>query len=288
MFQKFLENIKLLRLMPRRSLLETLLWQIGLKPSAEIRVGDNVLKLSTKISLNKVIWYLKILGRAHRAGIHVIINHELIKLEYKKDKNKIVLKYPSHDPRAVGIITETLIDQQYDFLNVRDRVVVDVGAYIGDSAIYFAKRGARKVICFEPHPLLFRYLVENVELNGYDDIIECRNYAVSSSEGVVNLTIPENILAFGRASINRSDTYSLKVKAVKLPLEGDVLKMDCEGCEYEVLLNIEPRDLPFQEIGLEYHGSPKPLIKHLKRGGYAVKIVKGGTRLGLLHACRES
>jgi hypothetical protein len=34
----------------------------------------------------------------------------------------------------------------YKLLSVKDRVVVDVGAFVGDSAIYFALKGARKVI----------------------------------------------------------------------------------------------------------------------------------------------
>ncbi|RLF17221.1 MAG: FkbM family methyltransferase, partial [Thermoprotei archaeon] len=32
-----------------------------------------------------------------------------------------------------------------------------------DSAIYFALRGAKKVACYEPHPILYRYLIENVK-----------------------------------------------------------------------------------------------------------------------------
>jgi 23S rRNA G2069 N7-methylase RlmK/C1962 C5-methylase RlmI len=32
----------------------------------------------------------------------------------------------------------------YEDLNVKGKVVIDVGAYIGDSAIYFALRGAKK------------------------------------------------------------------------------------------------------------------------------------------------
>lgn len=77
------------------------------------------------------------------------------------------------------------------------------------------------------------------------------------------------------------------VKAVKLPMEGDVLKMDCEGCEYDVLMNLDPRELPFSEIGLEYHGPVKPLLKHLRRGNYRVKIIKKLSKnRGLLFAYR--
>ncbi len=51
---------------------------------------------------------------------------------------------------------------EYGVLDVSGKVVIDVGASIGDSAIYFALKGARKVIAIEPHlvpmPKLWRAL----------------------------------------------------------------------------------------------------------------------------------
>lgn len=41
---------------------------------------------------------------------------------------------------------------KYGFINVKDRVVVDVGAFIGDTAIYFALRDAKRIYMIEPHP----------------------------------------------------------------------------------------------------------------------------------------
>jgi len=53
----------------------------------------------------------------------------------------------------------------YDSLNVKDRVVIDVGAFVGDSAVYFALKGAKRVIAVEPHPGAFAEMLENVKLN---------------------------------------------------------------------------------------------------------------------------
>jgi hypothetical protein len=47
----------------------------------------------------------------------------------------------------------------WDGLNVEDKVVVDVGAFIGDSSIYFALRGASRVIAVEPHPEAYKVMV---------------------------------------------------------------------------------------------------------------------------------
>jgi len=52
----------------------------------------------------------------------------------------------------------------YDLLDVRDRIVIDVGAFVGDSAVYFALKGAKRVIAVEPHPGAFAEMLENVML----------------------------------------------------------------------------------------------------------------------------
>jgi len=60
---------------------------------------------------------------------------------------------------------------EYDALNVNDHVVIDVGAFIGDSAIYFALKGAKKVIALEPHPGAYAEMLENIRLNNLEDRI---------------------------------------------------------------------------------------------------------------------
>jgi hypothetical protein len=37
----------------------------------------------------------------------------------------------------------------YGLLDVKEKTVLDIGAYVGDTAEFFLKRGAKKVICIE-------------------------------------------------------------------------------------------------------------------------------------------
>ena len=54
----------------------------------------------------------------------------------------------------------------------------------------------------------------------------------------------------------------------------DVLKMDCEGAEFEILENLSTDDLKkIKVIGLEYHRCPQPIIQKLECAGFDVKIV---------------
>jgi hypothetical protein len=41
-------------------------------------------------------------------------------------------------------MVEVFVDEEWGFLDVNGRVVVDVGAFVGDSSIYFALKGAKK------------------------------------------------------------------------------------------------------------------------------------------------
>jgi len=58
----------------------------------------------------------------------------------------------------------------YDWLDVKGKRVLDVGASIGDTAVYFALRGAREVVAFEPYPFPYQFALRNVEVNGLSNV----------------------------------------------------------------------------------------------------------------------
>jgi hypothetical protein len=53
----------------------------------------------------------------------------------------------------------------------------------------------------------------------------------------------------------------------------EVLKMDCEGCEYDAVLNSN-RITEFEEIQIEYHYGPLLLVNRLKQFGFDVRYTK--------------
>jgi len=58
------------------------------------------------------------------------------------------------------VIIEVFDFGEYRHLDVKNKVVVDVGAAYGDSTIYFLLRGAKKVIAIKPHPEAFKEMIE--------------------------------------------------------------------------------------------------------------------------------
>jgi hypothetical protein len=71
-----------------------------------------------------------------------------------------------------------------------------------------------------------------------------------------------------------------------------VLKIDCEGCEYAVFAGAPISVLKmFKEIVIEYHGSPRSLVKKLVAAGFRVTVmppwtVMDGLPVGFIHAER--
>ncbi len=66
-------------------------------------------------------------------------------------------------------------DKMYSYLNVKGKIVLDAGAFLGETALYFVSRGVRLVYAYEPVPLFYDYLVRNVRLNGVEGIVKVVN-----------------------------------------------------------------------------------------------------------------
>jgi len=146
----------------------------------------------------------------------------------------------------------------YEQLNVRGRVVVDVGAYIGDSAIYFALKGAKKVIAIEPHPGAFNEMLENIRLNSLEDVISPINAGLASRPGKILLEevdIETTNKTYHRVNDQKGTipVVTLKDLAERFDLNGAILKMNCEGCEYDIILNDYEHVKMFEELILQYH-----------------------------------
>lgn len=73
-----------------------------------------------------------------------------------------------------------------EFVRAGD-TVVDVGANIGTVSIPMAQTVGNqgRVIAIEPHPLSFRYLQENVQLNHHEEVVSAINCALGAEHGQV-------------------------------------------------------------------------------------------------------
>jgi FkbM family methyltransferase len=175
----------------------------------------------------------------------------------------------------LGMIEENFINEQYKELDVVGKDVVDIGANIGDSAIYFALKDARHVYAFEPYPYSYGLAKKNIELNNLNNNITILNAGCGKTAFVTIDTDFKNYACSDlKTSLkgNKVRIYSLDEIAQEFNLKNAVLKIDCEGCEYNIILGAKLETLKrFDQIIIEYHYGYKNLSKELEHAKFRLK-----------------
>jgi FkbM family methyltransferase len=162
-------------------------------------------------------------------------------------------------------LAETYLDNSYvRGLDLpRDPVVVDIGGFIGDFALYAAKcLNARKVVVCEPSPQNWALLTRNVANNHYEDRIEMVNKAVTAGEDIMmNVDAPargqNRVSAYYPSNGERRVIPGISLASVVKDhglTDIDLLKIDCEGGEYDIL-SATPTEVlhRIRNIVFEYH-----------------------------------
>ncbi len=224
----------------------------------------------------KDLWHLLANGTEFQKATDIMKSVEDFRknemIQYKTGKVIIM-----HGLRDNGDIIDVFINEDYKFLEVKDRVVIDLGANIGDSAIYFALNGAKKIIALEPFYYTFSLASQNIKENHLEDKIELLNagYGVDGE-----ILVDEDFRNNTGTKLRRSKAgkkirvYSLKSLAENYLLDKAILKMDCEGCEYNLLNEDNSVISKFSKIQIEYHRGYKRLVKKLKNSGFNVEYIK--------------
>jgi len=125
-------------------------------------------------------------------------------------------------------------------------IVIDIGAHVGITSIYLAKRFPfLTILAFEPTPWNFENLRQNLAVNGIGNV-HAHNLAVTGDGRPLKMAV--HPLNTGGASGFLTDTSQVRhdvfvAKATTLDaIVADhgisrvrLLKMDCEGAEHEII-----------------------------------------------------
>ena len=176
-----------------------------------------------------------------------------------------------------GDVIAIFYREEYKHLIGDVDVVVDIGANIGDSAIYFALNGVSKVIALEPYPYTHDLAQKNVRENRLEDRIILLNagYGTDSIIHVsedINSGIAHSLIASEEGREIR--IYSLKSLIEKYGIRDANLKMDCEGCEYDIVNESSDILRKFNKMIIEYHYGPDRIVRKLKESGFDVEFTE--------------
>jgi len=179
--------------------------------------------------------------------------------------------------RNDGDIGRIFGSEDYKILKPENEIVVDIGANIGDSSIYFALNRAKHVIALEPYPSTFNLAVQNIKVNNLNDKITILNsgYGKASEKVKVDEKMRDTL---GKILISSNEgkevrLYSLEMLINEFDIKEAVLKMDCEGCEYTILNEDDVVLKKFKRIVLEFHYGYKNIESKLKHAGFSTEVL---------------
>jgi FkbM family methyltransferase len=202
----------------------------------------------------------------------------LTNLQYKSSIKKVKI----HGGIRNGDISSIFVEDAYQPLPVNGKTVIDIGANIADSCIYFALRGAHKVFGLEPLPKNYELGVKNINCNNLSDkiILLLAGCAGDNREIMV-----DPLYEGGLGNVQKDFGYGVKVPLLtiekilhdnNLDLDNStILKIDCEGCEYETILSANDHTIQkFSHIIIEYHYGYKNLKQKLVKCGFKVSVTR--------------
>ncbi len=156
-------------------------------------------------------------------------------------------------------------------------VVVDIGANIGLFSLWAARCGARSVWAFEPNSESSSLIRKNIEANDLHDVIMPKKLAVAGRGGS-HVRFPKrsdvrNCLEYANdvPEDETEEVVTTDLAAIVAEVGSiDLLKIDCEGAEYEILKVASIETLSrVRHIKLEYHrGGDQELTDLLARHGF--------------------
>jgi FkbM family methyltransferase len=188
----------------------------------------------------------------------------------------------------LSMLTDIWQDHVYDpgFVTLAPQdIVVDVGANKGYFGVY-ASQTAKKVYAIEPHRETFARLKENIQLN-HKDNIQAFNLGFWDKSGTVPFYLSSNSGGhsmrpkFNTVGEATADVLTLEEFCAREQIEKiDFLKLDCEGAEYNILLNLSSAMLSrIQKIAMEIHDfgqfNHNQIATFLGDHSFKVKIQQG-------------
>jgi FkbM family methyltransferase len=154
---------------------------------------------------------------------------------------------------ATWVANETSLDE-YGLARIdfhRGDIVIDIGAHVGIFAIYAARRHPDiSILAFEPDPVNYSNLLANIAANGVANVIPHRLAITCDGRPFSLDTPPDNSAAAGGYHTRHDGHARSTVDSITLDEiferyavgRSKLLKIDCEGAEYEILTSTSVLD----------------------------------------------
>jgi FkbM family methyltransferase len=242
-------------------------------------------RLDKFTTISTLLKYRRLYRNYITISMHILRNRYPIEARLKNG-DKLLLRNELEAQMYGGIsngdIRSIFVKNVYQQLPVKGKVVIDIGANIADSSIYFALRGAKKVVGLEPFLKNFQLAQQNIERNNLSDKITV--YLAGCAARTQGVIVDPDFNS-GSASILKDFKEGIRIPVLTLEdiwshndllnADSPILKMDCEGCEYATILSADKHILQkFSHIMIEYHYGYKNLKEKIEKSGFKVLVTR--------------
>jgi FkbM family methyltransferase len=245
-------------------------------------MGDLIKKISIILELKKHVknWRTPILyyfGLRKKGGVIEFKNGVKCMIRNKSDSIAFF--------EVFFLNTNNFLD---DFMIKGKDIVIDIGAHIGYFSIYSSQKAKNgKIFAFEPYNESYEMLIKNLRINHINNVI-VQNLGVTKKSGMDSLYLRKNYAIGNSMYKNTKSDSKIDIKTISLQdiiknnniQKIDFLKLDCEGTEYEILLNLDHLILQkIDKIVAEMH----PNIENFKIRDVKEFLISNGFDVRIIH-----
>lgn len=253
---------------------------IGENKNKEINFDEFYLE-EDLFALNRFIKY-RILSGINKSGFEVLkkdfLNEEEIKKEalFTSLKESVVKRNDFFEFKYNGVyyrlpinrVDPYIYSERYGIPNLpvevinmlEGKIFVDIGAFIGDTAIMLKDYKPSKIVCFEPDNINRNILNKTIKINELEGLVEVMSLALSDTVGTMSF-VKDNASS-KLTTENTSQTEVLEVSTLDVQFNDNdkvgLIKMDVEGFERFVIKggeNLIKANKPVLLISLYHTGA---------------------------------
>jgi len=207
------------------------------------------------------------------------------------------------------ILKEIFVNKDYNFLLDQKCIVIDIGANVGFSSLFFSQlENVQKIYAFEPVKDTYDLALLNFKQNSINKVAEFNNFGLGNRERKENFLFNRQAkgnsglrgtLSPGYKNNKKAELRTVIIKKaseiIKLILSNNkeykvVLKMDCEGAEYEIMEDLQENNLleKIDIIMVEWHDhGALNLEKQLVNNNFTIFSRNLGSLTGMISALRN-
>jgi FkbM family methyltransferase len=181
-------------------------------------------------------------------------------------------KFQAVGSKAMLICLQELKTGEYE-CDCQNKVVLDIGGFEGESAVYFWAKKAKKIVIYEPVAAHLKIIEKNIALNNIN--AEIFQMGIGNKNGTHLIYYNETDPGFGFLS-KGTKKMEIKIRDVSEAIEesgATIAKFDCEGAE-ESLVQVPDEILrKIDYYIIEVHSSKirRAILDKFQKSGFKIE-----------------